>query len=55
MPNGRGSIDTPRGAVVIVDPENKVLRQLDEIDRLQAYRRAQRERAMAERRAAADH
>ena len=48
MRNGRGSIDTPRGAIVIVDPENKVLRQLDEVDRLRAYQRAQRERRAAE-------
>ena len=48
MRDGRGSIDTPRGAIVIVDPENKVLRQLDEVDRLRAYQRAQRERRAAE-------
>ena len=42
MRDGRGSIDTPPGAIVIVDPENKVLRQLDEVDRLQAWRQAQR-------------
>ncbi|MBU1384970.1 MAG: M1 family metallopeptidase [Alphaproteobacteria bacterium] len=47
MRDGRGFIDTPAGAIVIVDPENKVLRQLDEVDRLQAYRQTQRERRRA--------
>jgi len=47
MRDGRGHIDTPPGAIVIVDPENKVLRQLDAVDSLQAYRRAQRERQAA--------
>lgn len=47
MPNGRGSIAAPRDAVVIVDPDNKILRQLDEVDRLQAYQRAQRQQAPA--------
>jgi len=55
MRGGRGSIDTPHGAVVIIDPENKVLRQLDEVDRLQAYRRAERERAATENVPAEDH
>ena len=45
MPGGRGSIETPAGAIVIVDPENKVLRQLDAVDALQAYRRTSRPRA----------
>ncbi len=49
MRNGRGFIDTPSGAIVIVDPRNKVLRQLDAVDRLQAYRRTQRERTAAAR------
>ena len=47
MRDGRGFIDTPAGAIVIVDPENKVLRQLDAVDRLHAYRRAQREQEAA--------
>ncbi|MFJ6023223.1 M1 family metallopeptidase [Brevundimonas sp. NPDC092305] len=42
MRDGRGSIDIPRGAPVIIDPENKILRQLDEVDRLAAYRAARR-------------
>ncbi len=42
MPGGRGSIETPVGAIVIVDPENKVLRQLDAVDQLQAFRRRPR-------------
>lgn len=47
MRDGRGFIDTPTGATVIVDPENKVLRQLDEVDQLQAFRRRQREQQQA--------
>ncbi|MFN3932082.1 MAG: M1 family metallopeptidase [Brevundimonas sp.] len=47
MRDGRGFIDARPGAVVIVDPENKVLRQLDEVDRLHAYRQAQREQRQA--------
>ena len=42
MPDGRGSIETPPGAIVIVDPENKVLRQLDAVDAMQEYRRRPR-------------
>lgn len=45
MTDGRGSIAAPADAIVIVDPENKVLRQLDAVDRLQAYRRSSRPRA----------
>ncbi|NJC41362.1 aminopeptidase N [Brevundimonas alba] len=47
MRDGRGSIDTPPGAIVRIDPENKVLRQLDAVDALQAYERAQRDRQRA--------
>ena len=42
MRDGRGFIDIPPGATVVVDQQNKILRQSDEVDRLQAYRRAQR-------------
>ncbi len=55
MPDGRGFIDTPSGAVVIVDPSNKVLRQLDEVDRLQAWRRAQRGQEAAAAATDGDH
>ena len=47
MRDGRGFVDTPAGAIVIVDPGNKVLRQLDAVDRLHAYRRTQREQEAA--------
>jgi aminopeptidase N len=39
MPEGRATIRVPAGATVLVDPQNKVLRQLDFIDDWQAYRR----------------
>lgn len=45
MPGGRGSVEVPAGAIVIVDPENKVLRQLDAVDAMQEYRRTSRTRA----------
>ena len=47
MRNGRGFVDTPPGATVIIDPQNKVLRQLDEVDRLRDFRRRQREQQQA--------
>ena len=42
MRDGRGSIDVRPGAVLIIDPRNKVLRQDNAVDRLQAYRSRQR-------------
>ena len=41
MTDGRGEVAAPAGAHVIVDPSNKVLRQLDFIDDYQAWRAAQ--------------
>lgn len=40
MTGGRGSIPVPAGAHVLIDPQNKVLRQMDVIDALQAYKAA---------------
>ena len=40
MTGGRGSLSVPEGAHVLVDPENKVLRQSDVVDELVAYRRS---------------
>lgn len=42
MTGGRGQIPVPAGAHVLIDPQNKVLRQLDVIDELQAYKAAQK-------------
>jgi len=49
IPDGRATITVPVGATVLIDPENKLLRQLDVVDALQAYNREERERAAAER------
>ncbi|WP_428061667.1 M1 family metallopeptidase [Brevundimonas sp.] len=40
MTGGRGEIAVAPGAHVLVDPQNKVLRQMDVIDDLQAYKAA---------------
>lgn len=42
MAGGRGQIAVPTGAHVLIDPQNKVLRQMDVIDALQAYKAAQK-------------
>lgn len=42
MTGGRGQIAVPAGAHVLIDPQNKVLRQMDVIDELQAYKAAQK-------------
>jgi len=42
MTGGLGEIAVPAGAHVLIDPQNKVLRQMDVIDRLQAYKAEQR-------------
>lgn len=42
MTGGRGQIAVPTGAHVLIDPQNKVLRQMDAIDALQAYKAAQK-------------
>lgn len=42
MTGGRGQIAVPAGAHVLIDPQNKVLRQMDLIDELQAYKAAQK-------------
>jgi predicted amidohydrolase len=39
MTGGQGEIRVPPGSHVIVDPDNRVLRQLDFIDRFQTARR----------------
>ncbi len=49
MPGGRATIDVPASALILIDPQNKLLRQLDLIDDLQAYNREQRQRMAAER------
>lgn len=41
MTGGRGEITVPNGAHVLIDPDNKLLRQLDFIDAYQAYRAEQ--------------
>ncbi|WP_395944451.1 M1 family metallopeptidase [Brevundimonas sp.] len=42
MTDGRGAITAPAGAHVLIDPQNKVLRQSDVVDALQAYKAAQK-------------
>ena len=42
MTGGRGQIAVPAGAHVLIDPQNKVLRRMDVIDELQAYKAAQK-------------
>lgn len=42
MTGGRGEIAVAPGAHVLIDPQNKVLRQMDVIDDLQAYKAAQK-------------
>lgn len=49
MPDGRATITVPETALILIDPQNKLLRQLDVIDALHAYNREERERAAAER------
>ena len=49
MRDGRATVDVPAGATLLVDPQNKLLRQLDVVDDWQAWNRAERERAAAER------
>lgn len=40
MTGGRGEIAVPTDAHILIDPQNKVLRQMDVIDELQAYKAA---------------
>jgi len=49
MPEGHATVTVPAGATLLIDPQNKLLRQLDVIDNLQAYTREERQRAAAER------
>ena len=49
MPEGRATVTVPEAALILIDPNNKLLRQLDVIDALHAYNREARERAAAER------
>ncbi|WP_312597567.1 M1 family metallopeptidase [Brevundimonas sp.] len=42
MTDGRGEIAVAPGAHVLIDPQNKVLRQMDVIDELQTYKAAQK-------------
>ncbi|OYX57271.1 MAG: peptidase M1 [Brevundimonas subvibrioides] len=49
MRDGRAAVAVPAGATLLVDPQNKLLRQLDVVDDWQAWNRAERERAAAER------
>jgi aminopeptidase N len=49
MPDGRATISVPADALILIDPQNKLLRQLDLIDDLNAYTRDERDRAAAER------
>ncbi len=39
MRDGRGTVTLPAHATVLIDPQNKLLRQLDLVDDLQAYQR----------------
>ena len=48
MTGGRGSIAVRDGQHVRIDPQNKILRQLDFIDAFQAYRREQAEQRRAD-------
>ena len=47
MTDGRGWIEAPAGAHVLIDPQNKVLRQLEFVDDFQAWRRAEQEKRAA--------
>ncbi len=49
MTDNTSTISVPADALILVDPNNKLLRQLDVIDDLQAYNHQERERAAAER------
>jgi aminopeptidase N len=49
MPDGRATITVPEDALVLIDPDNKLLRQLDFMDDFDSYRREAREAAAAER------
>lgn len=49
MRGNRAQVTVPTGVTVLIDPDNKLLRQLDVIDALQAYNRAERQRLAAER------
>lgn len=47
MTGGRGEIAVAPGAHILIDPQNKVLRQMDVIDDLQAYKATQKAKAEA--------
>ncbi|QTN19256.1 M1 family metallopeptidase [Brevundimonas sp. AJA228-03] len=49
MPDGSATITVPENALVLIDPDNKLLRQLDFMDDFDSYRREAREAAAAER------
>ncbi|WP_396595418.1 M1 family metallopeptidase [Brevundimonas sp. R86498] len=49
MRGNRAEVTVPSGAILLIDPDNKLLRQLDVIDALQTYNRAERQRLAAER------
>jgi len=42
MTDGRGQVAVPAGSHVLIDPHNKVLRQMDVIDALRAYKAEQK-------------
>jgi aminopeptidase N len=48
MADGRGTIQVPAGAHVLIDPDSKILRQLDFVDDYQTWQRTRRERREAE-------
>ncbi|MDP3404857.1 MAG: M1 family metallopeptidase [Brevundimonas sp.] len=49
MPGNRATVTVPAGATLLIDPGNKLLRQLDVIDALQTYNRTERQRLASER------
>ena len=49
MTDGRATITVPADALILIDPQNKLLRQLDFIDQYQESMREQRQAAAAQR------
>ena len=49
MTDGRATITVPADALILIDPQNKLLRQLDFIDQSQESMREQRQAAAAQR------
>jgi hypothetical protein len=45
MDDGRGSIELPEGASYTLDPQSKILRRDEHIERFHEYEKAQRKQA----------